>query len=300
MPLYLTPRRYHSMGQGVDLTDIEDQDLASHIQIASGLANQYCNVDHNHDFRGGSVVNEAHTWHLGNYMVPGSGVLYPKHKPLTSLTSFKLYVTNTQFLDLDVARIHYHEGENKLEPLFAEASVGIWAAGQVPLAGFQEPEAEISYDYGFSFSVTDEQMFPDGGITWRAQNQWWNSTITPVIKVNGTAVDIADLTIDYDEGTVGIDDDALTALDISASEVDRVTASYTHRLPTNIANATALITTTLLGSWSINQKGLQGLSGIRVEEVEIRQSRDAQLARDSVPGLAQQLLEPYRYFHWGA
>lgn len=300
--LYLTPRRYHSMGQGVDLTNIEDQDLLAQIQIASGLANQYCNVDLDHDFRGGTVTHEAHTWKLGNYMWPASGYIWPKHKPLTLLTSFRIYVTNTQYLEIDPTRVHYHENENKLEPLFSEASIGVWAAAQVPIAGFREPEAEIAYQYGYNFSVTDEIMFPDGGIKWRAQNQWWSNaeTLTPIIKINGVAVDNTDLVIDYNEGTVAIDDDALTALDISADEITGVTASYTYKLPTNIATAVALIVTSLLGSRSIAERGLQGLSGIRVEEVEIRQSRDAQLARDDIPGLAKQLLMPYRYHHWGS
>ena len=300
MPSYLTPRRYHSMGQGVDLTGIEDQDLASQLQIASGLANQYCNVMLDHDFRGGTVTDEAHDWKIGNYMWPGSGVVWPKRKPLTTLTEFQIYVTNTQYLEIDPTRIHYHESENKLEPLFAEASIGLWSASQVPLAGFQVPQAHISYSYGFSFAAVDDQMFPDGGKWWRAQNQWWDSTVTPVVKVNGTPVDPGNLTIDYNEGTVAIEDDALVELDISADEVNSVFASYTYRLPTAIANAVAIITTSLLGARSINEKGLAGLSGIKVEEVEIRQSRDAQVARDDIPGLAQRLLTPYRYFHWGA
>jgi hypothetical protein len=288
------------MGQGMDLTDIDDQDLASHIQVASGLANTYCNVPTDHDFRGGSVTDEDHDWKIGNYMWPASGLIYPKHKPLTTLTRFHIYVTNTQYLDLDVSRIHYHEKENSLEPLFAEASVGIWSATQVPIAGFKVPQARIDYTYGFTYAISDDQMFPDGGKWWRAQNQWWDSTVEPVISVNGNPVAIGNLTIDYNEGRVAIEDDALQELDIAASEVNSVFASYTYRLPTAIANAVAIITTSLLGQRSINEKGLQGLSGIRVEEVELRQSRDAQIARDMVPGLAQQLLDPFRYFHWGA
>jgi hypothetical protein len=300
MPSYLTPRRYHSMGQGVDLTGIEDQDLAAQLQIASGLANQYCNVDLEHDFRGGSVTEEDHDWKLGNYMWPASGFLWPKHKPLTTLTQLRIYVTNTQYLEIDPARVHYHVAENKLEPLFAEASIGVWAAAQIPIAGFRTPQAHLDYDYGYRFTVIDEQMFSDGAKRWRAQNQFWDSTVEPVVKVNNSVIDTADLTYNYNEGTVDIDDDALTALDISAAEVNGVTASYTYKLPTNIANATALITTSLLSSRAITEKGLQGLSGIKVEEVEIRQSRDSQLARDDIPGLAKQLLTPYRYFHWGA
>jgi len=300
MPSYLTPRRYHSMGQGVDLTGIEDQDLASQLQIASGLANQFCNVALDHDFKGGTVTDEEHEWNLGNYMWPGSGFVWPRRKPLTTLTEFRLYVTNLQYLEIDPSKVHYHSNENKLEPLFAESSIGIWAATQVPIAGFQQPQAHISYTYGYSFTAVDEQMFPDGGKWWRAPDQFWDSTVEPVVKVNGVAVLIGNLTIDYNEGTVAIEDDVLQELDISAEEVNSVFASYTYRLPTAIANAVAIITTSLLGARAIKEKGLAGLSGMKVEEVEIRQSRDAQLARDDIPGLAQRLLTPYRYFHWGA
>jgi hypothetical protein len=143
-------------------------------------------------------------------------------------------------------------------------------------------------------------MFPEGGIRWRAQNQWWDNTVTPVITVNDTPVDAADLTIDYDEGTVDINDDVLTALDIDVTEVDHVRATYTHKLPTNIQNATAMIVTSLLGRRSIAERGMLGLSGITVNEVELRQSRDSQMAVDEIPGNARMLLVPYRRFHWGA
>ena len=143
-------------------------------------------------------------------------------------------------------------------------------------------------------------MFNDGGKRWRGQYQWWDSSIEPVIKINGNVIDDQYLTDDYDEGTVEIDDDALTDLDVAWDEVDYVTGTYTYTLHTNIQLATSIITTSLLGQQAINTKGLQGLSGLRVEEVEIRQSRDAQLARDEVPGNAAILLRPFQRFSWGA
>jgi hypothetical protein len=288
------------MGQGVDLTNIEDQDLASHIQVASALVNTHCNVTHDHDFRGGTVTGEDHDWDMGNYMWPGPGVITVDRRPLKQLTQFRIYVTNTQYLEIDPERVHYHEKDNQLEPLFAEASIGIWAAAEIPIAGFKTPQAKINYTYGYTFSTVDEQMYPDGGTRWRAQNQWWDSTITPEIKVNGTEIDVADLSIDYNEGTADIDDDALLALDIDATEVDTVTASYTYKLPVNIMQATAMITTSLLGRRAIAEKGLMGLSGIKVEEVELRQSRDSQMALDDIPGNAKMLLSPYRRLLWGA
>lgn len=300
MPIYLTPARYRSMGQGVDLTDVEDQDLAAQIMVASGLVNVHCNVDFDYDFRGGTVTGEEQSWKIGNYMWPASQKVYPDKPPLITLSSFRIYVSNTQYLDVSPSYVHYDKGTNCLQPVIASASIGVWSYEAVPIVGYQDPHVLLSYTYGHRFSVTNEQMFPDGGVRWRAQNQWWDSTVEPVVKVNGATLALASLTINYDEGTVGIDDDALTDLDISVAEVDNVTATYTHKLPTNVMTATAMITTTLLGNRAINEKGLQGLSGIRVEEVEIRQSRDSQLARDTVPGNAQLLLAPYRRFHWGA
>lgn len=300
MPQYLTPLRYRSMGQGVDLTDTEDQDLMAHISVASGLVNTHCNVEVSHDFRGGSAVGEEHPWKMGNYMWPGSRRVYPSHFPMLELSKFEIYVTNTQYLNIPVPQTHYEQYLNRIETLVAASSIGVWSHTAIPVAGFREPHAKIDYTYGYSFSLTDEQMFPDGGTRWRSYNQWWDSTVEPVVKVNGTAVDVADLTFDYNEGTVDIDDDVLTLLDIDASEVDNVTCSYTHKLPTNILNATAMITSALLGRAAINAKGLQGLSGIKVEEVEIRQSRDSQIALDAIPGNAEMLLVPYKRFHWGA
>jgi hypothetical protein len=288
------------MGQGIDLTGIEDQDLASHIQIASGLVNTYCNVDVDHDFRGGSITAEEHPWKMGNYMWPGSRRVYPTHFPMLVLSKFEVYVTNTQYLNIPVAQTHYETYKNQIETLIAASSIGVWSYSAIPVAGFREPHAKIDYTYGYSFVATNEQFFPDGGIRWRAQNQWWDSTVTPVITINGTPVDAGDLTFDYDEGTVDIDDDALTALDIDVTEVDYVRGTYTHKLPTNIMNATGMVATSLLGRRAIADKGLIGLSGIKVNEVELRQSRDSQVALDEIPGNAQMLLVPYRRFHWGA
>jgi hypothetical protein len=288
------------MGQGVDLSEIDDQTLSSHLQIASALVNSHCSVPTDFDFRGGTVTGEDHEWKTGNYMWPGSEVVYPKHPPLRTLTEFKIYVSNVHYLNVDVNQVHYHESENKLEPVMAAASLGVWTVSAIPVAGFREPSAHISYEYGHIYDATDEQMFNDGGKRWRGQNQWWDSTTPPVIKVKGNVIDDQYLTYDYDEGTVEIDDDALTALDVAWDEVDYVTGTYKYKLPTNIGLATSIITTSLLGQQAIAAKGLQGLSGLRVEEVEIRQSRDAQLARDQIPGNADILLVPFKRFSWGA
>lgn len=296
-PLYLTPRRYATMGQGTDLSGIEDQDLASQILTASGMVNAHCAVAIDHDFRGGTVTAEPHQWQLGNHMWPGPGRVFPERSPLKTLTSFQIHVTNTQFLDVDTSYVHYDKSRNSLEPVIAAAAIGVWSYGVIPVAGYRTPEARISYTYGDEFSVTDEQMFPDGGHVWRAQNQWW-TTADVTVKINGSTV-VSGITIDRNEGTVAIDDDVTVDPDVAVDEVDSVTVSYTHKLHPNIMMATAILTTSLLGQRNIVASGLQGLSGIRVEEVEIRQSRDAQAARDQIPGVVQALLGPFRRMHWG-
>lgn len=299
MPLYLTTQRYHSMGSGVDLSEVDDQDLAAAILTASTLVNAWCQVPTTYDFRGGTVTNEKHAYRMGNYMRPGSPRVFPDHAPLKELTSFLIRVTNVQYLDVDVERVFYDSSRNVLEPVIAASSIGVWSASAVPVAGFREPVIEISYTYGEEHSVTNERLFPDGGTVWRAQNQWWVIGADVTVTVGGVELDPGDFEVDTTEGTVTIDDDALTALDIDDAEADNVFCSYVHRLPTNIMLATSMVTTSVLGQRSIVSKGLQGLSGIRVEEVEIRQSRDAQAARDQIPGLAQSLLQPYKRLSWG-
>lgn len=298
-PTYLSTQRYHSMGSGVDLSEVDDQDLAAAILGASALVNSFCNVPVSYDFRGGTVTDEPHVYRMWNHMRPGSPRVFPDHSPLQTLSSFRIQVTNTQYLDVDPTKVFYDSSRNLLEPVIAAASIGVWSYSSIPVAGFREPIIKISYTYGDVFSVTDERLFPDGGAVWRAQNQWWTDEDDVTVTVAGIELDPGDFEVDLDEGTVTIDDDALTDLDIDVDEADRVYASYIHKLPTSIMLATSLITTSLLGQRSIVSKGLQGLSGIRVEEVEIRQSRDAQAARDSIPGLAQTYLTPFKRFSWG-
>lgn len=300
---YLTPARYLSMGSGLDLSQVDDQTLSAHIQIASGLVNSYCSVPDSYDFRGGTVINENHIWKINNHMWPASNRLFPKRGPLRELTSFRIHVTNTQYLDVPVAQVRYYESENFLEPVIASSSVAIWSYSVVPIAGLRHPEAEISYTYGYRFSVTDDPLFPEGGTIWRAMNQWWDDAVPPTVTVTSVDNDVVvltvnDLTIDYDEGTASLDDPG--ALGFPLEDVATVKADYTYRLPTNIMTATSVITTSLLGQRDVAARGLLGLSGIRVEEVEIRQSRDAQLARDEIPGVAKSLLRPYQKFSWGA
>jgi hypothetical protein len=95
---------------------------------------------------------------------------------------------------------------------------------------------------------------------------------------------------DIEEGTIVPDD-----LDESALW----TLSYVHRVPFNVARGTAMILTDLIGYTNINASGLSGLSGIKVEEIELRQSSRVGFNVDSVSPAARLLLEPYKEVSWG-
>ena len=283
---YVSPAAYRTMGFGVDLSATEDSDLNRQLLVASGLVDRFCNQPRGHDFRGGSISQEKHRWEVSNGYAPGTQRIWVDHQPLISVSSFRIWVTNTQYLDVN-ADHNLHLTEKYIEPVIAASSIGVWSYSAIPVAGYVIPEARIDYTYGWRFDEVGEVLFPDGGLAFRASNQWWTSTDDVTVYLNGVELDPGDYTVDLDEGTVTLD----AAFDLD----DVVTADYTHKLPWEIRDAVGLVTTQLLGNKAIVEAGMQGISGIKVEEVEIRQSRDAQAAKTEVSGLAAELLAPYRW-----
>lgn len=281
---YISPALYRSMGYGADTSQLDDEALGFQIEAASALVNRFCNQPRGFDFRGGSVTGEQHQWTIGNGYAPGTQRLWPDCRPVTECNSFLIQVTNTQYLNVTPELVFLNKQLNYLEPVIAASSIGIWSYTQIPIAGLHVPVAKIDYTYGYSFTETDEVLSPEGGQTWRAAHQWW--TDDPVsVTVNN--LDIQPSVIDMDEGTVTLPE--------MVDSDDVVRASYTHRLPWEIRDATALVTTQLLGTREIVAAGMSGLSGIRVEEVELRQSRDALAARQEISGLAATLLIPFKW-----
>jgi hypothetical protein len=80
---------------------------------------------------------------------------------------------------------------------------------------------------------------------------------------------------------------------------DVITADYTHRLPEAVRDATAVITTDLMGATNIVGAGLLGLTGIKAEEIELRQDSKSNVVSGEINERAKDLLNAYRELHWG-
>lgn len=284
MARYLTPPRFRTLGFGADLSGTSDAALEAQIGSASEIVNTYCNVNPGYDFRGGSVTNEAHTWELGNVYKPGSTRVYPYHHPIKSASRLSIKVTDTQSVTMSGTALYVHPVEGYVEPIsLAVTTAGIFGLSIIPNIGLRVPVAYVDYAYGWSFSVTDEPLATYSGQVLQAQNQFWDSGETVTIKKNG--VEVLAPVINYTEGTATV-----SGYDSSA----QYTATYVHKIPFAVARATAIILSDLIGYSNINASGLSGLSGIRVEEIELRQSAKAGFIAVPISPAAQQLLNPYR------
>ena len=221
--MYLTTARFREMGFGVDVTEINDRELSALIAQASSVVDAYCNVPRipqKHDFRGGSITGEQHSWKMPEHSLDyGQRRMYPFHWPILQINQFRIYVTNSQYVEIAPSELFINNSERWFEIVsYAVTSIGMFGAMIVPNIGLATPVAKVDYDYGWDFTVTDEPLTHSDGQTWRAQNQYWHSTAdvegnsrAPVIKKNGSTISTG-FTIDYDEGTIVLDDNRLVMI----------------------------------------------------------------------------------------
>lgn len=271
--MYLTPARFREMGFGIDVSEIEDETLTALLAQASATVDAYCNVPRipqEHDFRGGTITKESHTWRLPETSLDyGQRRMYPYHWPILQINDFKIYVTNTQYVEIDPTELFINNSERWFEIVsYAVTHVGTFGAFIVPNIGLATPVAKVGYDYGWDFLVTDETLTYSDGQTWRAQNQWWHSTDDvdgdsrdPIVKKNGV-VETTGFTIDHDEGTVVFD------ANLEATDVVKVT--YHHKLPRGIQFGTGHIVAYLHGQAEIHARGMAHLTQLKVAEVTMR------------------------------
>jgi hypothetical protein len=290
MPQYLTPTRYRRMALGVDLSGKTDADLGALIASASSEANRWCAAPRGHDFRGGTVTREEHLWDVGNSHYYPSGRLWPLHghgvMPITACEQIDIYVTKTNYVRFTDVNIFTNTALGYVEPIAAPVTTALFTA--VPPWLLTSPVAYIDYTYQFDFTVTEEQVYPLGGKVYQAVNQFWHDDDVTV-TVDGATVTA--FTVDRFEGQVIFDelqDPAATVL-----------VSYHHKLPFEIAMGAAVIVTDMLGYSNINASGLGGLSAIRVEEIELRQSAKAGFNNMDLHPAAKQYLGAYTYVSWG-
>lgn len=283
--MYMTVDRFKHAGLGSDLSGIEDWELASMLDRASALVDDYCVVPRlpsTHDFRGGSIVDESESWKDGQRRV------FLKHRPVRTVTRFRIYATNTVYVEIQPGDIFVEEEEGWAEVVALSLTpVGFWSASHI--VSLEDPIVKVNYTYGWSFSVTDERIYPTDAWQYRAMNQFWDSTVAPVVKKNGIVIS-AGFTIDMTEGTVTFSSAQI------ATDVFTVTYAYT--LPKDISQATGIVTAGLIAERDLTIKGMGNLAEIQVEEVRLR--RDARrtgtvVKAESIPDTAKTLLAPFRF-----
>lgn len=289
MPRYLTAGAYRAIGLGVDVSETTNATLEAHIATASSLVNAACAAPTGHDFRGGSITDEAHTWDIGNKYRPASNRVYVSHRPILTASRLAIEIVQTPSITMSGDKLYVHEVEGFIEPIaLTVATIGVINLTQIPTIGLRKPVARVDYTYGWHFISSDEPLAAVSTGELRAANQFWFSDEDVALKADGTDVSSGTYTIDRTEGTIQV----TSGFDFSKT----YTATYHYPLPTDIARATAIVMSDLIGYTNINASGLSGLSGIRVEEIELRQSSRAGFIAVPISPAAQVLLAPYRYF----
>jgi len=281
--MYLTPARFREMGFGIDTSELDNTELLSLVNQATTVVNAYCNVPRipqMHDFRGGTITNETHTWRYPvNSLDIGQRREYLFHWPILAISNFRIYVTNTQYIEIAPTELMINNTERYFEIVsLAITSFGLFNALIVPNVYLASPLAKTSYTYGWDFEVADESLSCTDGQTWRAQNQFWftDTGREPVIKKNGAVVTTG-FTVDAAEGTVVFTDNLLAT--------DTVSATYHHKLPTDIQYGTAHIVAYLHGQSELQARGMAHLTKLRVAEVEMEKD----LRRGGAKGLVENL-----------
>jgi hypothetical protein len=281
---YLTPQRYRSMGFGT--TDQSDEYLRSLINRASLAVDRYCSVPmvpQRYSFRGGTITNEEHEFYLGNGVnEPQQRRFWPRSKPLKSVQSVRVYVTNSQYLDFNTDELFVTHDAINITSLTV-TQVGLFGNFTVPVIGLATPIAKLSYTYGYEFTATEEFVEPTDGQLYRAQNQFWTDDDV-VVEVSGTPVTTG-FTVDRLEGTVKFE------VNQPAGTVVQVT--YTYSLPNEVSQATGLTVADFIGKKELVEKGMSGVQSIRVGEISIDRPRPRAATTNSsvdVPNEAKQLL----------
>lgn len=282
--MYLTTERFRTMGFGSDISNMDDIEIQAVLQRASNLVDTYCAVPllpQKHDFRGGTVVGEAHAW-------SESTRFYPWHRPVRSVSSMRVYATNNVYVELGGDDLFIDISGGFIE-VVALAITPIGFFGATGLVTLRNPVTRLDYTYGYDFEEVGDYLQPTDAREYRSEHQFWASNPVPQIYKNSVAVTTG-FSINALEGTV-IFDSPLAAEDI-------VTADYHHTLPSEISQATGLIAASLISDRDLISKGLGNLAEIQVEEVRLR--RDSRrtgtfVVADAIPDTAKALLAGFQH-----
>jgi hypothetical protein len=277
MPAYITYDRFRKMGFGIDMSELDPATWASLAAQATTWVNNYCLVPRmpqQHDFRGGTITGEQHSWRYpeSDFDI-GQRRAYPFHWPVKRMSQFRIYVTNTQYVQVDTTGLFINSSQRYVEVVsLALTSAGLFNALVVPNIGLATPVVRFSYEYGWDFTEPGETLQTEDGQTWAATNQWWYADQdgedawgvpiggAPVISKNG-AVITTGFTINYDEGTV--------VFDANLEATDVVSAAYHYKLPNEISLAAGHIMAWLFGASETRSRGMTQLESLQIGEVKL-------------------------------
>lgn len=260
--MYVTPDRFRALGTGLDLSGKTDAELSAMLWAASDAVNAAVGAPDGYSFLGGSVTDEEHQWRVASRIPKATdGRVWPFMRPVRAVESFRVNVTRTQYITFEDDQLFLQADLGYVEPVAAPNTTALFTS--VPPWLLTSPVGYLTYTYGFEQTATDEILATVSGGTLRAGHQFWFTDEDVVLKKDGVIVDAADYDVDYDEGVITPD---------SPDEDATWKASYHYKLPPGIAAATTLIATDIVGASAIAAAGMLGLSAIKIEEVELRQS----------------------------
>lgn len=292
--MYLTPAQFRARDYGVNVSDMLDVTLASHLKRAAEDIHTYTcapTLPVPHDFRGGTISGESHTWPIDQYQREPTIRVFPYHRPVIEVTQARLYVTKTKYIEFSADEIYYEPSEGWVEPISANmTSYGLFGSAVYPMIGLHQPHMVLGYTYGRDIPTTERLYYSDEALTWRASvGQWRSGVAYPVVvTVDGVVANEADYVVDYVEGTIRFT--ANVPADGQAVDV-----SFTGSLHPNIAEAHGLITAARIGERGLAAKGMTGLRSIRVAEIALERDfrRQSQDSDPMIPSEAASLLEPF-------
>lgn len=294
--MYITPAQFRVKDYGVDVSSMLDVTLAGYLRrAAEDLHTFTCapTLPVPHDFRGGAIVGESHTWPIDEYQRQPTRRVFPYHRPVIEVSQARLFATKTQYVEFSAAEIYYEPSEGWVEPVSANmTSYGLFGAAILPFVGLEEPHMVLDYTYGRDIPSAERIYYSDTGTTWRATiGSWRSGDDYPVtVTVNGTLIDEASYVVDYVEGTIRFTDDIPT-------EDDAVDVTFTGSLHPAIPEAQGLIAADRIASKALVSSGMTGLRRLTVAELTMERDMPRRGASDpepdAIPLAAASLLEPF-------
>lgn len=287
----LSPRRYERAGYGMALpTGFTLSQLRSTLIRAQSRVDRYCNVPAQpsaFDWRGGTMTNEQHQWRIINPLAygPGARRVYTNVGPIKTVTALSLDLGKTYQVALDPAVDVY---VNAIEQYAEIVAVNPTIVGFYPLAvnlGLYNPIARITYTYGWSFPVAGDVLEAESPTLFSASYGNWDSTITPVVYLDGVVASPSTYAVNYDDGEISFTAGPTAGVEVSAD--------YTYTVPDPVVEAIGITATNLLGQSRLAARGLTGLSSLKVAEISMTQMSPAQMATRNgatIPSEAAELL----------